>query len=55
MSSLTYYIVSDYSDISIQLPKDLIKEAKQYALDHDTNMTSIVIEALRQYLAKTKK
>jgi hypothetical protein len=28
------------------LPKDLVKKVKQYALDNDTNATSVVIEAL---------
>jgi len=37
------------------LPRDLIKQAKQYALDHDTNVTAIVIEALHDFLGKRKR
>ena len=37
------------------LPRDLVKEAKQYALDHDTNVTAIVIDALTDFLNKNKK
>ncbi|MGE0243614.1 MAG: CopG family transcriptional regulator [Nitrososphaeraceae archaeon] len=34
------------------LPRDLVKEAKQYALDHDTNVTAIIIDALTDFLSK---
>jgi hypothetical protein len=34
------------------LPRYLIKEAKQYALDHDTNVTAIIIDALTDFLSK---
>jgi post-segregation antitoxin (ccd killing protein) len=34
------------------LPRDLVKQAKQYALDHDTNVTALVSEALKDFLKK---
>ncbi|MGH9980550.1 MAG: hypothetical protein ACRD6U_03230 [Nitrososphaeraceae archaeon] len=37
------------------LPRDLVKEAKQYALDHDTNVTSVIIDALTDFLSKKNK
>jgi hypothetical protein len=37
------------------LPRDLVKEAKQYALDHDTNVTAVIIDALIDFLSKSKK
>jgi len=37
------------------LPRDLVKEAKQYALDHDTNVTAIVIDALNEFLKHKPK
>ena len=38
-----------------RLPKSLIKQLKQYALDHDTTMTAIAIEAFQEFLQKKKK
>jgi hypothetical protein len=37
------------------LSRDLVKQAKQYALDHDTNVTAIVNEALRDFLSRKAK
>ena len=37
------------------LPKSLIKQLKQYALDHDTTMTALAIEAFHEFLQKKKK
>lgn len=37
------------------LPRDLVKEAKQYALDHDTNVTAVIIDALTDFLNKKDK
>jgi hypothetical protein len=37
------------------LPKSLVKQLKQYALDNDTTLTAIVIEACNEYLTKRKK
>ena len=34
------------------LPRDLVKEAKQYALDKDTTVTSVIIHALTDYSDK---
>jgi len=38
-----------------RLPKSLIKQLKQYALDHDTTMTAIAIEAFQEFLQKKRK
>jgi hypothetical protein len=38
-----------------RLPKSLIRQLKQYALDHDTTMTAIAIEAFQEFLQKKKK
>jgi hypothetical protein len=38
-----------------RLPKSLIKQLKQYALDHDTTMTAIAIEAFQEFLYKKRK
>jgi hypothetical protein len=40
---------------SWRLPKSLIKQLKQYALDHDTTVTAIAIEAFQEFLRKKKK
>jgi hypothetical protein len=37
------------------LPKTLIKQLKQYALDNETTSTAVVIEACNEYLSKRKK
>lgn len=37
------------------LPKTLVKQLKQYALDNETTSTAIVIEACNEYLSKRKK
>ena len=37
------------------LPKSLVKQLKQYALDNDTTLTSTVMEACNEFLAKRKK
>ena len=37
------------------LPRDLIKEAKHYGLDHDTNLTAVIIDALTDFLKKNTK
>jgi hypothetical protein len=38
-----------------RLPKPLIKQLKQHALDHDTTMTAIAIEAFQEFLQRKKK
>jgi hypothetical protein len=49
-------MVKDLSKIKTTwlLPRDLIKEAKQYALDNDTNVTAVIIDALTDFLKKKK-
>jgi len=37
------------------MPKNLIKQMKQYALDHDTTLTKVAIEAFKEYLQRKKK
>jgi len=37
------------------LPKVLLKRVKQYALDNDTTVTSIVIEALEMFLTTKER
>jgi hypothetical protein len=34
------------------LPKSLVKELKQYALDNDTTLTAVVMVACTEFLAK---
>ena len=50
-------LVKDPSKIKTSwlLPRDLVKEAKQYALDHDTNVTSVIIDSLTDFLSKKNK
>lgn len=36
------------------LPKTLVKQLKQYALDNDTTLTAVVMEACTEFLAKKK-
>jgi hypothetical protein len=37
------------------LPKNLVKQLKQYALDNDSTVTSIIIEACTEFLTRKKK
>jgi hypothetical protein len=38
------------------LPKDLVKQLKQYALDNDITLTAVVIDACNEFLSnKIKK
>lgn len=37
------------------LPRNLVKEAKQYALDNDTNVTAVIIDALTDFLSRKDK
>ncbi|HEV2119434.1 MAG TPA: hypothetical protein VGS11_04940 [Candidatus Bathyarchaeia archaeon] len=39
---------------TFRLPKALLKQVKQYALDHDANDTAVFLDALREYLNKHK-
>jgi hypothetical protein len=38
-----------------RMPKSLIKQLKQYALDHDTTLTAIAIEAFQEFLQRKRK
>ena len=40
---------------SVQLPRDLIREVKRYALDNDTNFTAVIIDALTDFLKRKAK
>jgi hypothetical protein len=33
---------------TVRLPRDLIKAAKLYALEHETTLTKLIIEGLRE-------
>jgi predicted DNA-binding protein len=46
---------ADQVQTSIRLPKELLKKAKRYALDHDTSLAAIVVDALEAYLGNSKK
>jgi len=37
------------------LPKSLVKRLKQYALDNDTTVTAIIIEACTEFLNRKEK
>jgi len=37
------------------LPKTLIKQIKQYALDNETTSTAVIIEACNEYFSRRKK
>jgi hypothetical protein len=37
------------------LPKNLVKQLKQHALDNDTTVTALVMEACTEYLARKGK
>jgi predicted DNA-binding protein len=45
----------DVAQTSWRLPKDLMKRMKHYAVDNETNLTAIAIEAFEEYLAKHSK
>ena len=40
---------------TLLLPKSLIKQLKQHALDNDTTLTSVVIEACTEFLTRKRK
>lgn len=37
-----------------RMPKYLVKQLKQYALDHDTTLTAVAIEAFQEFLQKKR-
>ena len=51
--------MSSSKDVKVKttwlLPKSLVKQLKQYALDNDTTSTAVVIEACNEFLTKRKK
>jgi hypothetical protein len=51
--------MSSSDDVKVKttwlLPKTLVKQIKQYALDNDTTSTAVVIEACNELLTKRKK
>jgi hypothetical protein len=51
--------MADNEDIKVKttwlLPKSLVKQLKQYALDNDTTLTATIIQACNEFLAKRKK
>jgi hypothetical protein len=38
-----------------RMPKSLVKQLKQYALDNDTTLTAVVIDACNEFLSSKKK
>jgi hypothetical protein len=51
--------MSNSDDVKVKttwlLPKTLVKQIKQYALDNDTTSTAVVMEACNELLTKRKK
>ena len=45
----------DEIQTSLRMSKDLLKRLKQYALDHDISLATVVREACEEYLKKAKK
>jgi len=43
-------IVEGQIQTSIRLPKELLKRAKKHAIDNDTSLAALLIEALESYL-----
>ena len=37
---------------SVDLPQDLLRRAKIFALENDTNLRAVFVEALEKYLSK---
>ena len=40
---------------SIRLPKELLKRAKKYAIDHDTSLAALLLDSLEFYLNRKEK
>jgi hypothetical protein len=40
---------------TLRMPKSLVKQMKQYALDHDTTFTAITVQAFKEFLSKKEK
>jgi len=39
----------------INIPKELLKRLKRYAVDHDTDMTTIALQLITDFLDKAEK
>ncbi|HEY9398783.1 MAG TPA: hypothetical protein VIP29_02680 [Nitrososphaeraceae archaeon] len=50
----TVEIMEGQIQTSIRLPKEVLKRAKKYAIDHDTSLASLLIEASESYLNNKK-
>jgi hypothetical protein len=37
------------------LPKSLVKQLKQYALDNETTLTAVIIDACTEYFSKVRR
>jgi len=40
---------------TLLLPKTLVKRLKQYALDNDSTLTAVVVQACSEFLSKKRK
>ena len=45
----------DEIQTSLRMSKDLLKRLKQYALDNDISLATVIREACEEYLQKNKK
>jgi hypothetical protein len=52
--SLTLVEEEDILKTSWRLPRSTVKRLKQYALDHDTTVTAVLIEALDEFFTNKK-
>jgi hypothetical protein len=50
--SLTLVEDEDILKTSWRLPRSTVKRLKQYALDHDTTVTAVLIQALDEFFSK---
>ena len=53
--SLVEIVKEDNVQTSLRMSKELLKRAKRYALNHDTSLASLVVDALETYLNKKEK
>jgi hypothetical protein len=47
-------ITDDETKTTWRMPRELLKDLKRYALENDTNVTTVVLRACREFLAKDK-
>jgi hypothetical protein len=50
----TLVITDEETKTTWRMPRELLKDLKRYALENDTNVTSVVLRACREFLAKDK-